>query len=90
MKELNARANKEERQMRLKGNSKGTEQKEIIQERIRKEKEVKVKVKAKVKAKVLLQEVFGRTEAFEILDSNKSNLIVEDFFGNFLCENQYN
>ena len=65
--------NKEERQKRLKEIFKARKRKEIIQEGIQKENGVKV----------LLQEVFGETEVFEILDSNKSNLIVEDFSGNF-------
>lgn len=67
------RVNKEERQKRLKEIVEARKQKEIIQERIRKEQEVKD----------LLQEVFGETIVFEILDSTKSNGIVEDFSDNF-------
>lgn len=65
--------NKEERQKRLNEILKALKQKEIIQEGIQKENEVKI----------LLREVFGETKVFEILDSNKSNLIVERFFGKF-------
>ncbi|MGE8036706.1 hypothetical protein [Lysinibacillus sp. NPDC093692] len=65
--------NREERQKRLKEILEVRRQKEIIQERIEKENEVKA----------LLQEVFGESEVFEIQDSNKSDLIVEDFSANF-------
>ena len=65
--------NREERQKRLNEILEARKQQEIIQERIKKENEVKV----------LLQEVFGETAVFEILDANKSDLIVEDFSGKF-------
>lgn len=65
--------NKEERQKRLNEIVEERKQKEIIQQAIQKENEVKI----------LLQEVFGETELFEIIDSNNSNSIVEDFSENF-------
>ena len=61
--------NKEERQKRLNEIVEERKQKEIIQQAIQKENEVKI----------LLQEVFGETELFEILDSKNSNAIIEDF-----------
>ncbi|MGE8006057.1 hypothetical protein [Lysinibacillus sp. NPDC093216] len=70
---MNIKVNREERQKRLNEILEVRKQKEIIQDRIKKENEVKD----------LLQEVFGETEIFEILDSKKSDLIVEDFSGNF-------
>lgn len=65
--------NKEERQKRLNEILEERKQKEIIQLAIQKKNEVKL----------LLQEVFGETVVFEILDSNNSNSIVEDFSENF-------
>ena len=65
--------NREDRQKRLNEILEARKQEEIIQEAIQKEKEIKV----------LLQEVFGETDAFEILDSNHSDLIGENFSGNF-------
>ncbi|WP_042473128.1 CDI toxin immunity protein [Bacillus ndiopicus] len=65
--------NREERQKRLNEILEARKQKEIIQEEVRKENEVRS----------LLQEVYNGTEAFEILDSNKSNLIIDDFCSSF-------
>ncbi|WOV86974.1 hypothetical protein QWT69_14010 [Sporosarcina oncorhynchi] len=65
--------NKKERQKRLNEILVARKQKDLMQEAIQKENEVKV----------LLQEVFGETKVFEILDSNKTNSIVEDFSVNF-------
>lgn len=65
--------NKEERQKRINEIVEERKQKEIIQQAIQKENEVKI----------LLQEVFGETELFEILDSSNSDSIVNDFSENF-------
>lgn len=70
---MKIRVNKEERQKRLNEIVEERKQKEIIQQAIQKENEVKI----------LLQEVFGELELFEILDSNTTNSIVEDFSENF-------
>lgn len=64
---------KEERQKRLNEILEERKQKELTQQAIQKENEVKN----------LLQEVYGETELFEVLDSNNSNLIVQDFSENF-------
>lgn len=70
---MKIRVNKEERQKRLNEIVEERKQKEIIQQAIQKENEVKI----------LLQEVVGEMELFEILDSNTTNSIVEDFSENF-------
>ncbi|MGE8081975.1 hypothetical protein [Peribacillus loiseleuriae] len=65
--------NKEERQKRLSELLNSRKQKEILQQRMQKEKEVKD----------LFEEVFDNLVEIEILDTNKSDLIVENFSGTF-------
>ncbi|MGX2962021.1 CDI toxin immunity protein (plasmid) [Peribacillus sp. JNUCC 23] len=65
--------NKEERQKRLSELLTARKQKEIFQQKMKKEKEVKD----------LFEEVFDNLLEIEILDTNKSDLIVENFSGTF-------